>query len=292
LYNDRLIAHGSVRNHVLGDLLEESKHSTELDTSNPLLMIDTAGALMYEAVEEDQSVTESKYNFGEVDLVLQAIKELLDSGVKEPHIGVISPYSAQVNEIRKELKKKAVDLNLTGKIEISTVDGFQGREKEVIIISMVRSNPQRNIGFLANEKRMNVAVTRAKRLCILIGDSHTVSANSFLDSLCKHFKQFGHVRSAFDYQGNPNVRSMYGVKPRKESEETKQTQKSSKPELEQKRKEKQVKEADLQKPKSTVETLIMKPKIELTEKDLIEIAAFNEQRRVELSTQLNDFISD
>lgn len=69
--------------------------------------------------------------------MLQVIQELLDSGAQESHIGVISPYSAQVSEIRKELKNK----HLAGKIEVSTVDGFQGREKEVIIISMVRSNP-------------------------------------------------------------------------------------------------------------------------------------------------------
>jgi len=59
---------------------------------------------------------------------------------------------------------------------------------------------------------MNVAVTRAKRLCVLIGDTYTVSGNKFLDSLCKHFKTHGQVRSAFDYEGNPDVRSMYGVK--------------------------------------------------------------------------------
>ena len=63
---------------------------------------------------------------------------------------------------------------------MSTVDGFQGREKEVIIISMVRSNPNQEIGFLSNEKRMNVAVTRAKRMCVLIGDSGTVGKISFL----------------------------------------------------------------------------------------------------------------
>ena len=97
------------------------------------------------------------------------------------------------------MKKKAAELHLTGKIEVSTVDGFQGREKEVIIISMVRSNAHRNIGFLANEKRMNVAVTRAKRLCVLIGDSHTVSANTFLESLCRHFRDHGQTRTAFDY---------------------------------------------------------------------------------------------
>ncbi len=73
-------------------------------------------------------------------------------------------------------------------IEVSTVDGFQGREKEVIIITMVRSNPRGEIGFLSNEKRMNVAITRAKRLCVLIGDSGTVSKNLFLKSLVEYFK--------------------------------------------------------------------------------------------------------
>jgi DNA polymerase alpha-associated DNA helicase A len=93
---------------------------------------------MYEAVQEEDSKTESKFNHGETDLVIQVIIELLDSNLKEEHIGVISPYSAQVSEIRKELKKR--DIGQSRKIEVSTVDGFQGREKEIIIISMVRSN--------------------------------------------------------------------------------------------------------------------------------------------------------
>ena len=107
----------------------------------------------------------------------------------EREIGVITPYSAQVSEIRKQLKKMEIGQAPGKRIEVSTVDGFQGREKEVIIISMVRSNAQNEIGFLSNEKRMNVAVTRAKRLCCLIGDSGTVSSNNFfLLSLCGYFR--------------------------------------------------------------------------------------------------------
>ena len=71
---------------------------------------------------------------------------------------------------------------------------------------MVRSNATHEIGFLRNEKRMNVAITRAKRLCVLIGDSGTVSKNTFLASLCTYFKQIGQIRTAFDYQGYPDVR--------------------------------------------------------------------------------------
>jgi ATP-dependent RNA/DNA helicase IGHMBP2 len=72
---------------------------------------------------------------------------------------------------------------------------------------MVRSNPNGEIGFLSNEKRMNVAVTRAKRLCVLIGDSGTVCKNEFLKKLIQHFKENGEVRSAFDYS---DVRLGYG----------------------------------------------------------------------------------
>ena len=71
---------------------------------------------------------------------------------------------------------------------------------------MVRSNNKNEIGFLKNEKRMNVAVTRAKRLCVLIGDSGTVSKSAFLKSLVEYFKQQGTLRSGFDYLGNDSVR--------------------------------------------------------------------------------------
>ena len=93
---------------------------------------------------------------------------------------------------------------------MSTVDGFQGREKEVIIISMVRSNPHHVVGFLSNERRMNVAVTRAKRLLVLIGDSETVKKDPYLHSLCLYFKEAGTYKSAFDYQGSSDVRIGYG----------------------------------------------------------------------------------
>lgn len=145
---------------------------------------------MHEAVEDKEqklkgngSLSESKYNEGEADLVIQTILELknevgLSNGL---NIGVISPYNAQVNLIKKLIRSK---LELEGfPVEVSTVDGFQGREKEVIIISMVRSNNNKEIGFLSNERRMNVAVTRAKRLCVLICDSGTVNKNKFLKSL-------------------------------------------------------------------------------------------------------------
>ena len=77
---------------------------------------------------------------------------------------------------------------------------------------MVRSNNQHEIGFLSNERRMNVAVTRAKRLCVLICDTGTVNKNPFLKGLTDYFKKNGDIRTSFDYCNNENVRIMYGEK--------------------------------------------------------------------------------
>ena len=81
-------------------------------------------------------------------------------------------------------------------LEINSVDGFQGREKEVVIISMVRSNPDHNLGFLVEERRLNVAVTRAKRQLVLICDSETVCKNKFLSGFIKYMRDNGVVEDA------------------------------------------------------------------------------------------------
>ena len=76
-------------------------------------------------------------------------------------------------------------------VEVSTVDGFQGREKEAIVISMVRSNEDNKVGFLADPRRMNVAVTRARRHCSLVCDSETVSNDNMLSGLVDYFMEEG-----------------------------------------------------------------------------------------------------
>lgn len=106
-----------------GEAVEDETEASEL-SQLPLVYIDTAGALMYEAVDQDIGRRESKYNYGEVDLVIQMIKELAELGIKEESIGVITPYSAQVSEIRKQLKRMELGQAKNKKIEVSTVDGF------------------------------------------------------------------------------------------------------------------------------------------------------------------------
>ena len=89
----------------MGDLLPANTSDEEVAADDlsqcPLIFIDTAGALMYEAVDQEVGRNESKYNYGEIDLVIQMIKELIEAGLPEREIGVITPYSAQVSEIRK-----------------------------------------------------------------------------------------------------------------------------------------------------------------------------------------------
>ena len=86
-------------------------------------------------------------------------------------------------------------------IEVHTVDGFQGREKEAIVLSMVRSNEDGEVGFLSDQRRLNVAVTRTRRHCAVLGDSATLASNAFLGGLLEWCAQHGQHRSAWEFMG-------------------------------------------------------------------------------------------
>ncbi|GIL45596.1 hypothetical protein Vafri_2803 [Volvox africanus] len=153
-----------------------------------LLLVDTAGC----GFEEQQEAEGSSYaNFGEAKAVMVYVRRLVNRGIAAHNIGVITPYNAQVALI-KELRQ-GHDL---AALEVSSVDGFQGREKEAIVISMVRSNEAGEVGFLSDRRRMNVAVTRARRHCAVVCDSETVSHDDFLKRLVDYFTEHGEYRSA------------------------------------------------------------------------------------------------
>lgn len=134
-------------------------------------------------------------NEGEATVTLMHAKKLLESGVNPSDIGIITPYAAQVG-LLKIMRSKETKLK---DIEISTVDGFQGREKEAIVISMVRSNAKHEVGFLNDRRRMNVAVTRARRQCCIICDTETVSSDKFLKRLVEYFEEHAEYLSASEY---------------------------------------------------------------------------------------------
>lgn len=187
LYDGKLIAFDGVKSRLLVDI--ENIQETD-DTSTPLVFIDTAGFELYEKVEiDDGLLADSKMNEGEADLVVKHVEDLLSTGLGPSDIAIISPYNAQVNLLKLALKNKYPAL------EIGSVDGFQGREKEAIIISLVRSNDKGEIGFLEEKRRLNVALTRAKRHLCVIGDSGTVSQRSvFLKKMVLYFEEHGDVR--------------------------------------------------------------------------------------------------
>lgn len=194
--------------YVYQGLLEadETAKARSIKEFSVLMFIDTDGSNMGESSKSVQESLGSKPNVsksnrGEADLVLLVLKELIvDQGVGVGDIGVITPYNSQVALIKMLVEKESTIGN-TEKLEVSTVDGFQGREKEAIIISMVRSNPKREIGFLREFRRMNVAITRAKRFVCLIGDKETVKGDQFLNNLVEYFETYGEYRVALQYKG-------------------------------------------------------------------------------------------
>ncbi|XP_047631009.1 DNA-binding protein SMUBP-2 isoform X2 [Phacochoerus africanus] len=187
LYHGRLTAHASVAGHLLRDL--PGVAATE-ETGIPLLLVDTAGCGLFELEEEDE---QSKGNPGEVRLVGLHVQALVDAGVPAGDVAVITPYNLQVDLLRQSLAQRHPEL------EIKSVDGFQGREKEAVILSFVRSNRKGEVGFLAEDRRINVAVTRARRHVAVVCDSRTVSNHAFLKTLVAYFAEHGEVRTAFEY---------------------------------------------------------------------------------------------
>jgi superfamily I DNA and/or RNA helicase len=101
-------------------------------------------------------------------------------------VGVISPYRAQVQYLRQQLKKREFFKPYRGLISVNTVDGFQGQERDVIMISLVRSNDDGQIGFLRDLRRMNVAITRARMKLIILGDASTLTRHPFYKKLYEY----------------------------------------------------------------------------------------------------------
>ncbi len=183
-YGSTLQADATVRNHLLADLAGVAATAT---TQSPLEFIDTAGASFDEEVEPDG---ESRLNRQEAALVCRKVLDLLANGVAARDIAVIAPYAAQVRLLRERLT--VLDL------EIDSVDGFQGREKEAVVISLVRSNPQGEIGFLQDVRRMNVAMTRARRKLLIVGDSATLSAHPFYRRMIEYLDALGAYRTVWE----------------------------------------------------------------------------------------------
>lgn len=198
LYESKLMAADSVKARLLADLPYEVEGTD--DTQEPLVFWDTQGGDFPEQAEENEIgkkealIGESKSNAMEAMVVARHVDTLVDAGIKPDDIAVITPYNGQLALLSQMLREKYPGL------ELGSVDGFQGREKEAVVVSLVRSNDEREVGFLGEKRRLNgmykgftsiaiascrgqqlmavyflVAMTRPKRHLCICGDLETIS---------------------------------------------------------------------------------------------------------------------
>ena len=176
-YHNQMVAAPEVRNRSI------------LDLDLPITWINPPTAPSQEG--EDQTAT-SLFNTAEAELTLLSLQAYFEMIGKQRilderlDVGIISPYRAQVQLLRSRLRKEPFFKPFRHLVSVNTVDGFQGQERDIIVISMVRSNDEGQIGFLRDLRRMNVAITRARMKLIILGDSHTLCRHPFYHKLWQY----------------------------------------------------------------------------------------------------------
>ncbi len=184
-YDLRLKAHESV-----------SAHQLDIGEHFPLEFIDTAGCGFEEQINQENL---SRLNPEEYFILREHLYQLIEAHHDRPlpSVAVISPYREQAEYIKKAVEEDSL-LALVP-LSVNTVDGFQGQERDVVYISLVRSNSKSEIGFLADYRRMNVAMTRARKLLVIIGDSATIGNNDFYADLLAYCEKRGVYRTAWEF---------------------------------------------------------------------------------------------
>ena len=181
----------------------EVKYRSILDLDIPMTWIDTSefkdGEPLTSFSEEFVGESFGRINKAEAELTLMTLEQYFQKIGKQRilderlDVGIISPYRAQVQYLRRLLKKREFFKPYRSLISVNTVDGFQGQERDIILISLVRANDEGQIGFLRDLRRMNVAITRARMKLIILGDASTMTRHPFykrlydyIDALCPH----------------------------------------------------------------------------------------------------------
>lgn len=199
-YGGRLVAAPSVAAHTLADLAV----TTDPDRGLAIWFLDTAGKDWSDRrggldPHDDDAISDpSTWNPEQADRTAREVRRLISRGLPASEIAVIATYDAQVRRLRSLLAAER-DAGL----EIRSVDGFQGREKEAVIVDLVRSNPDGEIGFLADTRRMNVAITRARRWLLIIGDSATLGSHPYYAALVAAMDDLAAHGSAWADEGEP-----------------------------------------------------------------------------------------
>ena len=185
-YDGNLKAADSVADHKLEGIDDYPK----------VIFIDTAGCGFEEQSKEGQK---SKFNEDEFFILREHLYQLTAKYKfdESPSFAIISPYREQV--IRMDTYVQEDEALFPYPIEINTIDGFQGQERDVVYISLVRSNSKSEIGFLKDYRRMNVAMTRAKKLLVIVGDSGTIGSHEFYQNFLNYVEKIGGYQSAWEY---------------------------------------------------------------------------------------------
>ncbi|NJM26196.1 MAG: hypothetical protein HC859_12620 [Bacteroidia bacterium] len=188
-YDNKLVADETVRGHTLPG-------------QPPFDFIDTAGCGF---AEKQDPETLSRYNADEASLLIQQLERLIAGVTPERWqaegftLGIITPYSAQVDRLNHLAEGSLLLEEIKPLVTINTVDAFQGQERDVIAISLVRSNEKNEIGFLSDIRRTNVALTRARRKLIVVGDSATLTTHPFYMALLEYVQQNSFYKSAWEF---------------------------------------------------------------------------------------------
>jgi predicted DNA helicase len=188
-YKDKLIAHDSVKYALLSP------------DQPPIEFIDTAGCGYAEAQDPE---TLSRFNKEEAQLLMHEVERLVSEigterwMAEQLTMAIITPYRAQVDLLNKLAEASEILEPLGKLVSVNTVDAFQGQERDIIAISFVRSNEKSEVGFLGDIRRTNVAMTRAKKKLMMIGDSATLGAHPFYLELIDYVQQEGFYKSAFE----------------------------------------------------------------------------------------------
>ncbi|MBP6632569.1 MAG: AAA family ATPase [Kofleriaceae bacterium] len=193
-YHGRLRAAPAVAGHDLAQLGVRA----DPDRPGALWLCDSAGKDWTEEQSDRAGADPSTANPGHAVRVAAEVRRLLSRGLAPTDLAVIAAYSAQVRQLRHLLgPERAAGL------EVGTVDGFQGREKEVVVVDTVRSNEHGELGFLAETRRMNVALTRARRFLLVVLDSATVGGHPYYGALLAHADAIGAHGSAWADEAEP-----------------------------------------------------------------------------------------
>jgi superfamily I DNA and/or RNA helicase len=190
-YDDRLVAAPSVAGHLLADL----DVADDPLRPDPLVFVDTAGKGWEEQRAEDDPST---FNPEQAERTAAEVRRLLSRGVAPADVAVITPYDAQVRRLRDLLAPE-----LPAGLEVGTVDGFQGREREAVVVDLVRSNDGAQLGFLRDTRRMNVALTRARRFLLVIGDSATLGEHPYYAAFLQAAEEADGYLSAWNDDAEP-----------------------------------------------------------------------------------------